>query len=120
MTRWSLPRLLLQAEGATLLIAAAAAFWALGGSWTLFAVLILAPDVCFLAFLGGRRAGTIAYNVAHAGVLPLALAAVALLAAERASALVALVWLAHIGMDRALGLGLKYVTHPKDTHFGRL
>jgi len=28
----------------------------------------------------------------------------------------ALIWLAHIGFDRALGFGLKYPTHFKDTH----
>src|SRR6267378_8432946 len=27
-----------------------------------------------------------------------------------------LIWLAHIGFDRALGFGLKYPTHFKDTH----
>jgi hypothetical protein len=28
----------------------------------------------------------------------------------------ALIWLAHIGIDRALGYGLKYPTFFKDTH----
>lgn len=31
-----------------------------------------------------------------------------------------LIWLAHIGMDRMLGYGLKYPTDFKDTHLGRL
>jgi hypothetical protein len=32
----------------------------------------------------------------------------------------ALIWLTHIGLDRALGYGLKYPTHFKDTHLQRV
>ncbi|KKB35215.1 hypothetical protein QY97_01956 [Bacillus thermotolerans] len=33
---------------------------------------------------------------------------------------VGLIWSAHIGMDRAIGYGLKYSTHFKDTHLNRV
>jgi hypothetical protein len=32
----------------------------------------------------------------------------------------ALIWIAHIGIDRALGYGLKYATGFGDTHLGRI
>jgi hypothetical protein len=32
----------------------------------------------------------------------------------------ALIWLAHIGMDRMVGYGLKYPTAFKDTHLSRV
>jgi hypothetical protein len=32
----------------------------------------------------------------------------------------ALIWIAHIGIDRALGYGLKYTTGFGDTHLGRI
>ncbi|MEO6206023.1 MAG: DUF4260 family protein, partial [Mycobacteriales bacterium] len=32
----------------------------------------------------------------------------------------ALLWFAHIGMDRGLGYGLKYATDFKHTHLGRI
>ncbi|HEY2386937.1 MAG TPA: DUF4260 family protein, partial [Candidatus Binatia bacterium] len=32
----------------------------------------------------------------------------------------ALIWLAHIGMDRLLGYGLKYPTSFHHTHLGRI
>jgi len=32
----------------------------------------------------------------------------------------AFIWLAHIGMDRLFGFGLKYPTDFKDTHLGRV
>lgn len=120
MSRVSLPRVLLQAEGAALLAAAVILYWALGGPWWVWLALLLAPDVCFVAFLAGRQAGTRAYNAVHTTVGPLLLGAAAVLAAERAPALVALIWLAHIGMDRVLGFGLKYPGDVKDTHFRRL
>jgi len=34
--------------------------------------------------------------------------------------LFAIIWLAHIGFDRMLGYGLKYVTFFKDTHLQRV
>ena len=33
---------------------------------------------------------------------------------------VGLIWVAHIGLDRALGFGLKYGTRFYDTHLGRV
>jgi hypothetical protein len=33
---------------------------------------------------------------------------------------IALIWLAHIGVDRMLGYGLKYPTGFKDTHLQRV
>ena len=116
----SSPRVLLQAEGLVLLAASLTAWWALDGGWTWFALFLLAPDVCFLALLVNRRAGVVSYNLVHSMVGPLLLACAAILAAERLAALAALVWLAHIGLDRLLGFGLKYTFDRGDTHFGRL
>ena len=45
---------------------------------------------------------------------------VASLAGETLWQGVALVWFAHIGMDRAMGYGLKYETDFRDTHLGRI
>jgi hypothetical protein len=71
------PKLLLRLEG--LAIAAAAVFFyeRLGGSCALFAVLIMAPDLTFLAYLVSPRVGAIAYNAAHTTLGPLAILAAA-------------------------------------------
>ena len=42
-----------------------------GGSWWLFACLILVPDVSLLGYLGGTRLGAIAYNAFHVTLGPL-------------------------------------------------
>ena len=40
--------------------------------------------------------------------------------ARRLLQALALIWIAHIGLDRALGYGLKYATGFGDTHLGRI
>jgi hypothetical protein len=115
-----IPRLLLRLEGAALLIVAVAMFWHRDGSWWLFAILILVPDLSFLGYLAGPRAGAVAYNAAHATLAPLALAMLGLIAATPTAIAIALIWLAHIGADRMLGYGLKYAAGFGFTHLGRI
>ncbi len=114
------PRLLLHLEGGALLAAAAAGYWQSGGPWSLFLVLFFAPDLSFLGFAAGPRVGAVCYNAAHFLVPPLALAVWGMLAASPLSIEIGLIWLAHIGLDRMLGYGLKYPTAFKDTHFQRV
>ncbi len=71
-------------------------------------------------YLVGPRLGAAAYNLAHATVAPLALGAAGLALGSAAAEAIALVWIAHIGFDRALGFGLKYATGFGETHLGRI
>ncbi|MGH8459822.1 MAG: DUF4260 domain-containing protein [Nevskiales bacterium] len=113
-------RVLLRIEGLAVLAAAAAAYAQFGAGWGWFAALFLVPDLSFLAYLAGPRAGAAAYNVMHSYVGALALLAVGVLGAMPLMLAVALVWCAHIGFDRALGYGLKYAGGFGETHLGRL
>jgi hypothetical protein len=113
-------RALLRIEGLALLCAAIALYWASGASWWLFAVLFLAPDLSFAGYLAGPRAGAAAYNALHATVAALLLAIGGLIMPWPMAATVALIWLAHIGFDRALGYGLKYSAGFGFTHLGRI
>ncbi len=114
------PRLLLRAEGLAVALAAIAAFSQSGASWRLFAALILAPDLAMLFYLGGPRIGAAAYNAVHTYVGPIALFGAAAAAGAPAAMAAALVWSAHIGVDRALGFGLKYGEGFGFTHLGRV
>jgi hypothetical protein len=112
-------RLLLRLEGAA--FAAAVAFYAQAGfSWPAFALFFLAPDLAMLAYLAGPRAGAIAYNLAHTYVLAAALTLAGFFAGAPIAAAGGLIWIAHIGFDRALGYGLKYSSAFGDTHLGRI
>jgi hypothetical protein len=110
------PRWLLHLEGAAILVLSIY-FYATGHySWLLFAVLILSPDLFMLGYLVNVRLGCVIYNVVHTLTGPLLLLALSFSLAKPAFLPYALIWLAHIGMDRALGFGLKYPTVFKDTH----
>jgi hypothetical protein len=114
------PRIMLRIEGAALAIAAVFMFHRLGGNWWLFASLILVPDVSLLGYLGGTRLGAIAYNALHVTLGPLACAALGFLLPSFDLVQVALIWAAHVGIDRALGFGLKYNAGFGFTHLGRI
>ncbi|MDX8453036.1 DUF4260 domain-containing protein [Mesorhizobium sp. VK9D] len=99
----------------------AIAFYAMAGvSWWLFALLILAPDLSMLGYLAGPRIGAIAYNALHILIAPLVLALAGKLLGNSTVIAVALIWIAHIAIDRALGYGLKLSTGFQDTHLGRI
>ncbi|PBC00533.1 DUF4260 domain-containing protein [Mesorhizobium sp. WSM3860] len=101
--------------------AAAVIFYEMTGvSWWLFALLILAPDLSMLGYLAGPRIGAIAYNALHMLIAPLVLALAGILLADPVTTAVALIWIAHIAIDRALGYGLKLPTGFQDTHLGRI
>ena len=88
--------------------------------WWLLVALALAPDASFLAYLAGPRPGAVAYDLAHTYAFPVALGAVAVLAEREWALGIALVWLTHIGVDRAIGYGLKYPSAFRDTHLQRV
>lgn len=112
-------RATLQLEGALIAAAALWGFAQTDTSWWVFAALILLPDLAMLGYLAGPRWGAICYNSAHSHAAPALLCALAWAGVAWAWP-VALVWIVHIGADRAIGYGLKYATHFKDTHLGRV
>jgi hypothetical protein len=120
LSKISLARLLLHAEGATVLATALFLYWYFNGSWLLFVLLLLAPDLSMLGYLKSVRLGSVTYNLAHTYSGPLLLLAAAFTGGWVAGVHLALIWLAHIGLDRMVGYGLKYPTGFKDTHLSRV
>jgi len=115
-----LPRFLLHVEGAVAAAAAVTLYFHLGYPWWLLVVLALAPDVSMLGYLGGPAAGAVTYDLAHTYALPVVLGVVGVLAGADLPVQVALIWITHIGVDRAIGYGLKYPTAFQDTHLQRV
>ena len=110
----------LRIEWACAALALVAVFWAMGGSWLLFVVLVLAPDLFMLFYLAGPRTGAGAYNLVHMLIGPALLAAIAWAAESNVAMQITLIWTFHIAVDRALGYGLKLPTSFQDTHLGRI
>jgi len=118
--RRDLPTLFLRSEGLALVALATFLYARLDESWWLFAALLLAPDLSMVGYAAGSRAGAISYNVAHTYLLPAALVVAGVGGGVPAMVAVALIWFAHIGMDRLLGYGLKRTSGFRDTHLGRI
>lgn len=114
------PRLLLRLEGVATAAAAILAYHHIDGGWGLFALLILSPDLSLLAYLAGPRAGAALYNAAHSYLAPALLAGIGVALGGQLPVAVALIWITHIGIDRALGYGLKYAGGFGLTHLGRI
>ena len=114
------PVTLLRLEGAATLLVAAYLYSIASGDWILVALLLFVPDIGMLGYLRGSLVGAATYNLFHVEVLPLALAALAIFQQWPLGLAIALIWLAHIGMDRALGYGLKLTSGFRDTHLGRI
>jgi uncharacterized protein DUF4260 len=113
-------RLLLRLEGLAAFAAAVAFYAQAGFSWPAFVLFFLVPDLAMLAYLAGPHSGAIAYNLVHTYVLAVALTLAGFFAGAPAVAAGGLIWIAHIGFDRALGYGLKYSSAFGDTHLGRI
>jgi hypothetical protein len=111
-----LPLVLLRSEGLALLGMAVVLYATYGRSWWLFVALLPAPDLGLLGNVWSRRAGAVAYDLTHTYVAPAALGVVGVLSSSGPAVALALIWFAHIGMDRALGLGLQHPDGSGRTH----
>jgi hypothetical protein len=114
------PVALQRLEGGVLLVLSLLIYWKLSGPWLWYIVLILAPDLFMLGYVGGPRLGAVLYNLGHTWLLPGVLAAVGILAGTSFAVDVGVIWFGHIGVDRLLGYGLKLPTAFQDTHLGRI
>lgn len=115
-----MPRTWLRLEGAALLMASIVAFgWQLG-SWWVFAATFLVPDLAMVGYLAGPVIGARAYNLVHSYVGPIFLAMYGIGIGRSDVVPWALIWFAHIGLDRMLGLGLKYDSAFAETHLGTI
>jgi hypothetical protein len=113
-------RTLLRLEGLTLFAVMVTMYAVWGGHWWAFAILFLAPDLSFAAYLAGPRIGAVLYNAAHSYLAPVALMSFGFWFGDPKTPKLAMIWLAHIGFDRALGYGLKYGAGFAFTHLGRI
>jgi Domain of unknown function (DUF4260) len=110
----------LRAEGAATFAAGLAGFLWLGVPWYTFALLLLVPDVSAIGYLRGPRVGAFVYNLGHDLATGVAVAGVGLAVASVPVAAAGAILVAHSGMDRMAGYGLKLPTSFRDTHLGRI
>ena len=105
-------------EGLAFLVLAVALFGWSDLSWWWFGILLLAPDLMMVGYLRNARVGAALYNLGHWLLWPTLLLAFGIPSGRSALIGAGSIWLAHIGMDRALGYGLKLEEGFTHTHLG--
>src|ERR1700761_3526502 len=113
-------RTMLRLEGLTPFVGMTLLYAVWGGSWWIYVILFLVPDLSFLAYLSGPKFGALIYNAAHSYMAPMSLMTIGFATASPLTLSIAMIWLAHIGIDRALGYGLKYNAGFCFTHLGQI
>ena len=111
---------ILRAEAIAIFVTGVLAYLLLNGHPLWLLPLLLAPDLSMLGYVRGPAVGAVTYNLVHNLAVGLGLLAVGWLAAIAPLALAGALLVAHVGMDRALGYGLKLPTDFRDTHLGRI
>ena len=110
----------LRIEGLAGFVAGLVLFVGLGGPWLLAIPLLLVPDASAVGYLRGPRVGAFVYNLFHDWAMGLVVLGIGLWTGVDAVALAGAILVAHVGMDRAAGYGLKLPSSFQDTHLGRI
>ncbi|MGZ6256811.1 MAG: DUF4260 domain-containing protein, partial [Candidatus Limnocylindria bacterium] len=110
--------LILRAEHVAMFAAGVAAWLARDGSLLFLVPALIAPDLSAIGYLGGPRLGAVTYNAAHNLVTGLAVVGLGWWLGIEGLVLAGAILVAHVGMDRTLGFGLKRATSFNDTHLG--
>lgn len=86
----------------------------------MFVVVFLAIDLFMVGYLINKSLGAYAYNLGHNLTFPCLLALFSVATSNQLAWGLSLIWLCHVGADRALGFGLKHTTGFKHTHLGNI
>lgn len=111
-----------QAEGVGMALAGlmVTGFAAPGWPWWCWLLGLALPDLAMAGYLLGRRVGAALYNLGHLYALPMLLMLLGVAGGGTVCIAAAGLWLAHIGIDRACGFGLKMPEGFAYTHLGRI
>lgn len=111
---------LLRLEGVAAFGTGVAIYLANGGPWLALIPLLLVPDVSMVGYVRDTRVGALLYNVVHNWALGLVVLGLGWWIVQPWLVIAGAVLVAHVGMDRALGYGLKLPTSFQETHLGRI
>jgi hypothetical protein len=110
----------LRIEGAAAFVAGLVLFGATGGPWLLALPLLLLPDLSMIGYLRDPRLGALTYNLAHNWAIGLVVLGLGAWSGNTVVVMAGAILIAHVGMDRAVGYGLKSPDSFHETHLGRV
>lgn len=111
---------ILRVEGLAILLAALYIYSLMEGNWLLFIFFLLVPDISMIGYISDKKIGAFIYNLFHNLTLPMLLIVIGFFFNIQIVAFAGAILLAHVGMDRFFGYGLKYPSNFKDTHLQRV
>lgn len=101
-------------------VAATAVWFTSGFGWLTFVLLLFAFDLFMLGYVAGPKVGAAIYNLGHGLALPSVSALVYIMTGIDWILALTCLWFAHIGVDFALGYGLKLPDGFRSTHLGEI
>jgi hypothetical protein len=115
-----LSKQLLHIEGLVVFITSLYFYDQVGVSWWVFFLFLLVPDLSMLGYIVNNKIGSKIYNIFHTYILPLLFIILSMILEQNLMLALSITWIAHIGMDRTIGYGLKYPSNFKDTHLQKV
>jgi hypothetical protein len=88
--------------------------------WWVYPVLVLGPDISFLGYAAGNKAGAATYNIFHHKGIAIALFAIGLILPDLTLQIIGIILFGHSSQDRVFGYGLKLEEGFKYTHLGMI
>jgi hypothetical protein len=96
-------------------------FVTIGGfDWYWLPIMFLVFDTSAVGYFFSPKIGAVIYNIGHSIVGPAIALVVFVATSDNLYLFIALTWLFHIFVDRALGYGLKHTTGFHYTHLGTI
>jgi phosphoglycerol transferase MdoB-like AlkP superfamily enzyme len=87
-------------------------------AWYWLPILFVVFDLSAVGYVFNPRIGALVYNLGHSLIGPTLLVAAYIATTNQTVLFIALIWLFHIFVDRALGYGLKHTAGFEHTHLG--
>jgi hypothetical protein len=113
-------RNIVRLEGLAVFLVALFLYDLIQGNWWIFLALILVPDISMVGYLVSKKLGAVTYNLVHNYILGIAATLLGFRLNIEWLFIGGVILLAHVGMDRLLGFGLKYPKDFKETHIQKL
>jgi hypothetical protein len=114
----SLITAILRSEALAALAAGIVIWVANDGSMLWLVPVLLLPDLSAIGYLVNARVGAVTYNIVHNWTIAAVAFGMGWWLDSRFLVLTGAVLLAHVGLDRVLGYGLKLPSGFQDTHLG--
>jgi hypothetical protein len=88
--------------------------------WWVYLLVLLAPDISMLGYLGGNTIGAFSYNLFHHKGIAILLFGLGIFFNSQILLIIGIILFGHSSLDRMLGYGLKYKEGFGFTHLGRI